>query len=100
MKVIWVVLRTNSKMRSWAMATACFDTPSKRAISKAWAAKARTTRMPPRFSSMTLDNSDSLSCRRIQLARSLRRAIEARMPTIGTKLRATSPRVVSMPMRM
>ena len=95
-KVMVVVLFTNTSMRRWAMPSARREMTSKRAISKAWDTKARTTRMPPRFSSITLVSTASSSCSAYHRWRSRSRASEAPTATKGTKLSATHPSTQSI----
>ena len=86
--VMTLVLRTRMPTRSRASSSAFSEAPRNLAISCAWAAKARTTRMPARFSSMTRLRTDRRSCSRSHVARSLSLATEERQATIGTKLSA------------
>ena len=60
-KVIVVVLFTKRSMRRCARLSARPEMVSNRAISKRWDTNARTTRMPPRFSSITRVSSPSSS---------------------------------------
>ena len=90
-KVIVVVLLTKTSMRRCAMASARREIASKRAISNAWDTKARTTRMPPRFSSMTRVSTASSSWSAYHRVRSRSRASEAPSATKGTKLSARHP---------
>ena len=97
-KVIVVVLFTNTAMRRCAMESARPEMTSNRAISKRCDTKARTTRMPPRFSSITRVSTASSSCNATHRTRSRNRASEAPTATRGTNPRARQPSCQSIDM--
>ena len=90
-KLMALVFATRMSVRSCASSSALADAWSNFAISWPCAAKARTTRMPPRFSSMTRLTTARRSCRVSQAARSLSCVTDERQATKGTKLRLSSP---------
>ena len=67
-----LVFLTRRSTRRWLKAKAVREAASNFAISCACPAKARTTRMPPRFSSITRVSTESRSCSSSQVARSVR----------------------------
>ncbi|MCY1561451.1 hypothetical protein D9M68_987090 [compost metagenome] len=95
-KVMALVLRTRTSTRSCASSSASFDATSNLSSSKFWPEKARTTRMPPRFSSITRDSAESLFCSTTQVARSVNWATDERHATKGTKLNASRPSTTSV----
>jgi len=77
--------------RSCASSSACAETFSNFSISCCCAAKARTTRMPPRFSSITRDITVRRSCSSSHVARNFSCAFDEFQPMNGTKLRLSRP---------
>ena len=64
-----LVFFTRRSTRRWLRVSALVEAASNLAISCAWPAKARTTRMPPRFSSMTRVRTERRSWSSSQVAR-------------------------------
>ena len=90
-KFMALVLPTRMSTRCLARSSASCLARSNFCISWRCAAKARTTRMPPRFSSITRLSTDSRSCSVSQVLLSASWVTEDRQATNGTKLRLSSP---------
>ena len=95
-RFIWLVELTRRPTRSCASSSACLLALSNLLSSCQPAEKARTTRMPPRFSSMTRESFASRSCRVIQVARSVSCDTDERQATKGAKERLNSPSTTSV----
>ena len=91
-----LVFATRMPTRRCESSSACREARSNLPISWSRAAKARTTRMPPRFSSITRVRTDSRSCSSRQVSRSRIWVAEERQATNGTKLSEISPSSGSM----
>ena len=90
-RVMMPVERTLISTLSCASPSAEAEAASSFSISCAPAEKARTTRMPARFSSITRLRTDMRSCRSRQVSRSRNCETDENQPTMGTKLSAIRP---------